>query len=261
VRDVLNSMPPWVLGPLFVAGFVGAALVLFWGIVRWAGNLRNKDFNATIGNFAGVVQALFGLTMGLVIVTLFQNYRSAQAGIRSEAIALAELARVSTAFPAPVDARLRGQIVKYINDVRVREWKLLRDGRTSDQAWGDIGAMYATLKDFEPKTSTQGSFYGQALSRLDDIVTERKNTLAAITEPFPAILQVLLLLAAFVVVAAPMFLVTVSVRFQAVKVAAVAAVIATALFTAVVLDAPFSRALPVSDQPYRTSEFDQLAGP
>jgi Protein of unknown function (DUF4239) len=254
-------MPPWVLGPLFVLAFVGAALLIFWGVLRWASALRNKDYNATIGNFAGVIQALFGLTMGLVIVTLFNNYRDAQAGIRSEAIALAELARVSNALPPGVNAKLRGQIVKYIDDVREREWKLLRDGRTSDQAWGDIGDMYATLQGFEPKTSTQSSFYGQALSRMDDIVTERKNTLAAITEPFPSILQALLLIAAFVVITAPMFLVTVSRRFQAVKVAAVAAVIGTALFAAAVLDTPFSRALPVSDQPYRTSEFNQLAGP
>ena len=42
--------------------------------------------------------------------------------------------------------------------------------------------MYATLKNFEPKTRTESAFYGQALSRLDDIVTERKNTLATITE-------------------------------------------------------------------------------
>jgi hypothetical protein len=58
-----------------------------------------------------------------------------------------------------------------------------------------------------------------------------------------------------------MFLVTVSNRFQAVKVGAVATVIALALFTAAVLDSPFSRALPVSQNPYRASEFDQLAGP
>ena len=254
-------MPPWVLGPLFVAAFVGAALLMFWGIVRFASRLRNKEYNATIGNFAGVIQALFGLTMGLVIVTLFQNYRDAQSGIRSEAIALAQLARASTAFPRSVDTELRGEIVKYINDVRTKEWKLLRDGRTSDEAWGDIGAMYDTLKNYEPQGPVQGSFYGQALSRMEDVVTERKNTLAAITEPFPTILQVLLLLAAFVVVAAPMFLVTVSTRFQAVKVAAVASVIALALFAAAVLDTPFSRALPISDQPYRTSEFDELAGP
>jgi hypothetical protein len=254
-------MPPWVLGPLVIAAFVGVALVVFWIVLRTAGSLRNKDFNATIGSFAGVVQALFGLTMGLVIVTLFQNYRTAQAGIRSEAIALAEFARVSTAFPPRVDNEIRTELVKYINDVRTKEWRLLRDGRTSDAAWGDIGSMYATLKNFDPKSRTESAFYGQALSRLDDIVTERKNTLATITETFPTILQVLLLVAAFVVVTAPMFLVTVSTRFQAVKVAAVATVVATALFAAVVLDNPFSRALPVSNSPYRTSEFDQLAGP
>jgi hypothetical protein len=261
LRDVLNAAPPWVIGPLFVVGFVAAVLLVFWAVLRWAGSLRSREYNATIGNFASVVQALFGLTLGLVIVTLFQNYRSAQAGIRSEAIALAQLARVSTAFPKSVDSELRAEIVKYIQDVRTKEWKLLRDGRTSDEAWGDIGAMYATLKDYDPETRTQGAFYGQALSRLDDIVTERKDTLAAIKEPFPTILQLVLLFGAFVVVTAPMFLVTVSVRFQAVKVAAVATVIATALFAAAVLDSPFSRALPVSDQPYRTSEFDQLAGP
>jgi len=261
MRSALNSLPPWVLGPLFVLGFVGFALLAFWGVVRWAGALRNREYNATLGNFSSVVQALFGLTMSLVIVTLFQGYRSAQAGIRSEAVALAELARVSTAFPAPVADRLRGQIGKYVHDVRTIEWPLLRDGRSSDIAWGDVGGMYATLKGFEPSTPSQSSFYGQALSRLDNVVTERKDTLASIQEPIPTILTVLLLIAAVVVVALPMFLVTVSKRFQAVKVAAVAAVVATAFFAAAVLDNPFSRALPISNSPYRTSEFDQLAGP
>jgi hypothetical protein len=254
-------MPPWLLGPMFVGAFVAAAQLLFAAVVRWGARVRDREFNSTIANFVSVVQALFGLTLALVIVTLFQDYRSAQSGIRAEAIALAELARVETAFPERVSAELRGQIVKYIHDVRTHEWKLLREGRSSDQAWGDIGAMYATLKEYNPETSSQRSFYGQALSRLNDVVTERRNTLAAITETIPTILLVVLLVGAFVIVVAPMFVVSVSVRFQAAKVAAVCAVVATALFAAVVLSAPFSRALPVSDTPYRTSEFDQLAGP
>jgi hypothetical protein len=261
MRPILNSMPPWLLGPLFVGAFVGVTLAVFWCVLRWAGNLRNREYNSTFSNFVSVVQALFGLTLALVIVTLFQNYRETQSGIRSEAIALAELARIGTAFPQQVDAELRSEIVKTIDDVRMHEWKLLREGRTSDRVWGDIGAMYATLKDYEPETASQRAFYGQALSRLDEVVTQRRDTLAAITEPIPTILQVLLLIAAFVIVTAPMFVVTVSKRFQAVKVAAMATVIATALFAATVLDAPFSRALPISNSPYRASEFEQLAGP
>jgi hypothetical protein len=261
VRSVLNSMPLWVLGPLLVGAFVVVAVLVFFTIARFASSVRSQEFNATIGNFAGVVQALFGLTLALVIVTLFQDFRSAQAGIRSEAIALAELARFSTAFPRDVDAELRGEIVKYIRDVRTDEWKLLRQGRTSNQAWADIGAMYATLEGYEPKSSSQGSFYSQALTRLHDVVTERKNTLAAISEPIPGILLAVLFLGAFVIVVAPMFLVTVSRHFQAVKVAAVSTVVGTALLAALVLSSPFSRALPISDQPYRTAEFDALAGP
>jgi hypothetical protein len=45
-----------------------------------------------------------------------------------------------------------------------------------------------------------------------------------------------------------------------VKVAAVSAVVATALFAAVVLDNPFSRALPISNAPYTTTEFDGSPG-
>jgi len=145
--------------------------------------------------------------------------------------------------------------------VRTREWTLLREGRSSDQAWADIGALYNTLRNYEPSTPTQRTFYGQALGRLADIVQERRNALAAVNEQIPVILQVLVLLAACVVVIGPMFLVTVSPRFQAVKVAAVAMVVATALFAATVLQYPFSRALPISKSPYRESELNRLAGP
>lgn len=254
-------MPIWVLGPLFIGAFVCLALLVFSAVLRWGSRFRDKDFNATIGNFAGIVQALFGLILALTIVTLFQNYRTTQSGIRAEATALAELARLSTAFPPQVNAELRGDIVKYIHDVQNLEWKLLREGRSSDVAWGDIGTMYQTLKGYAPETPTQSAFYSQALSRLNDVVTERRNALAATAESIPWILNALLILAAFVTVTAPMFLVTVSRRFQAAKVIAVSAVVATALFSATVLDYPFSRALPISNAPYRTGEFDQLAGP
>jgi hypothetical protein len=261
VRAILNSMPPWILGPLFVLAFVAATLCVFWCVLRWGSALRNREYNATLGNFVSVVQALFGLTLALVIVTLFQNYRSTQTGIRSEAITLAELARLGTAFPKPVDTALRNEIVTFIHDVRTVEWDLLREGRTSARVWGDIGAMYATLKEYEPEASSARAFYSQALSRLDNLVTQRRDTLAAITEPIPGILQVLLLLAAVVILVLPMFLVTVSTRFQAAKVAAMVTVIATALFAATVLDAPFSRALPISKTPYRIVDFERLAGP
>lgn len=261
VRDILNSMPPWALGPLFELAFVALTLGVFWCVVRWGSSLRDREFNATLGNFVSVVQALFGLTLALVIVTLFQNYRSTQEGIRAQAVTIAEIARLGTAFPPQVQTALRQDIVRAVHDVRTHEWQLLREGRTSDRVWGDIGSMYETLKDYDPEAGTQSSFYNQALSRLDNLVTERRDTLAAITEPIPGILQVLLLLAAIVILVVPMFLVTVSVRFQAVKVAAMATVVAMALFAATVLDSPFSRALPISDSPYRSSEIDQLAGP
>jgi hypothetical protein len=43
--------------------------------------------------------------------------------------------------------------------------------------------MYKTLQSYEAGTQSQRAFYGQALSRLDEVVSERKDTLAAVKEP------------------------------------------------------------------------------
>jgi hypothetical protein len=255
----MNALPLWAVALVVIGGTVVVAVAGFFCVLRFAGRVRDRVFNEVVISTFGVVQALFGLTMALVIFSLFQNYRATETGVRSEVTALAQFVRMTDAFPRPVKRHLDQQVTTYIVETVRHEWALLPKGESSPVAWGAIGSMYRTLQQYEPMTTSQQTFYGQAVGTLDKVVDYRRDVLSASAEAIPLVVQILLLVAAFVTLTATALMQGLSTRFQAVKLAVVAAVIGTALFSAVVLDSPFSNAKSISNTPFDYGALKELA--
>lgn len=244
-RWLVNSIPIWVLGPLLIGAFT---LVAVGGLLLFLrSNIRHPENNWVASGFATVAGGLFGVTLAFVIVSLYQDYKNTESAVHAQATDLGQLVRLSGALPRSVDESIRAQVVKYVQEVRTHEWHTLRDGKLSVRAWDEVGGLYRTLEDYNPSTETQKTFYSQAVTKLDDVVAQRRVLASAANEGVPVILQALVFLAACVTIFALYLFSPWSTRIQVVVVAVAAAVVSSALVTATVLDYPFSRALPVSN--------------
>jgi hypothetical protein len=249
-RWLLNTFPAWalaLLGVLCSGSLAVAGLLLFRK--RFPKLAGASGLNEAAGITIGVLAAIYGITLGFVIVTLYENFESAQSAVQDSASQLVQLYRDTSGLP--IAKAIRGEMTTYVANVRFREFPLMREGKSFDQV-GDlhITHMYEILQDYQPRTPAQVAFYGDAIGRLDDVVAARMHRLFASGQELPLPFDILLFVGAALLVGSLYLLNVDSRRVHLTLVLGVTLILSLSLTLAIELDNPFAGSVSVSSQPY-----------
>jgi hypothetical protein len=135
----------------------------------------------------------------------------------------------------------------------------MRHGKASATAWHDVDRIYVTLERAQ-STASSDPFYGQTLSRLNDLVVARRVRLDDANLALPVVFQVLLVLGAILALSTTFFFKPFGEPIQVAMIGAAAALIGTAMLVALVLDFPYSGAVSVSSSPFKEAALFLLSG-
>jgi uncharacterized membrane protein YeaQ/YmgE (transglycosylase-associated protein family) len=155
-QRVLNAVPTWPLVIGVVGGAVGLAMLGNWLVRRWLPRDRPWEHNDVAGALLAVVTGLYGLVLAFVIVSVWENYRSAQEAVFSEATALAQVVTDSRCFPDTARAPITARVGDYITDVI----DLRPDGAT---------LLLAVLARDNPKELARGQVHRLLAGRLHGV--------------------------------------------------------------------------------------------
>ena len=86
----------------------------------------------------GVLATGFAILAGFVVVLAFQSYDASRSGAEAEARIVAHQFETVQFLPAPLRARLSGELVCYARSVIHQEWPRMRSGRLgfAPNRWG-----------------------------------------------------------------------------------------------------------------------------
>jgi hypothetical protein len=220
--------------------------------------LAEGEHTDVAGVIIGLLAAVYGIVLAFVIVALYEDFQDAQSVVRSEATNLAQLYRDSQVLGGETSAAMQREIRAYLADVHDVEWPLLADGDSSAEAWLHLERMFDALSAYKPRTDAQGIFHGEAVSKLNDVVSDRRERLDHAGDELPTEFEVLLVGGAVLVIGFLYFLGTRSLQTHMLMVAAVAGLTAFILLLAVVLDHPFSGEVTISNQPFEADALLEL---
>lgn len=249
-RWLLNTFSTWELVVIILGVFMGFAAAGFVAVRRRFPHFAEGEHNDVTGILLGVVGAIYGIVLAFVIVAVYEDFKAAESNVRGEATDLSQVYRDTRnldAIAAPLAAKVRA----YDHHVVVEEWPLMAHGRLLDGAWADIEGMYALMRSYEPKTQAQSAFYGEALGKLNDLVSDRRERLSNAQEQLPTTFEILLFGGALLLIVFTWFIGMRNFRAQLFMVLAVAALVSFNLLIALALDHPFSGDVTVSSQPFR----------
>jgi hypothetical protein len=249
-RWLLNSFPTWALALLVIGPPVLFAAAGLYVVRRRWPHVASGEHNEAAGVLLGLVAAVYGIVLAFVIVVLYQDYEGAGSIVRDEATQIEQVSRDSHAFPAALRREIAARLDGYTRTVTGTEWDLMRDGSFSLQAWREIDGLYAALQRYRPQTETESTFYGEAVSTLNDIVAARRKRIDYAEETLPGALQVLIFGGALVLIGFTFCIGMGSGRVQVSMVVAVAALVGLNLLLVVLLDHPFSGEVRVSSHPF-----------
>ena len=250
-RALLNSMPTWLLAILVVGGSVAVAVAGLVIVRRRFPELHRHGINDIAGVVIGVLAAVFGIILGFVTVSLYESFTTATQTVQTEATELTQLYEDTRAFPPARAAAVEREVRSYIATVRFVEWDQLAQGdRDPGGGREHVSDLYRVLREYEPDTQSRVAFYGDAISRLNDLVDARRTRIDQATESLPGAFWTMLLVGSMLLISSLYLLGTSNARLHTILVVSVAVITSFNLLIVVALDHPYSGDISVSNEPF-----------
>jgi hypothetical protein len=194
----LYDIPATRLSLLFVAVFVG----FYWvGSIIVRPILRQfVKYTAGSNDIVGYVLSCFcvfyGLLLGLIAVTAYQNVAEAGANVTREASALSALYEDVSRYPEPYGQNLRWLLRDYTRYVIKYAWPLQRRGIIPQEGTIRARAFHERLVDFQPSTPGEEIIHAEALRQLNNFLEARQMRLLSVKASLPGSMWFVMILGA-----------------------------------------------------------------
>ena len=254
-RAVLNHFSTNTIVVLFVGGMVVLTLAGVLIARRFFPDLGESRFAEVVESLRGVYELIFALILAFVIAAVLDAMGDAEATVATEATQIAQLERENDAFDVDDKLRLNVALDNYVHALVEHEWETMRDGNESPVATAALEAVYVEYRNLEPRGVVQQETFNLALSKLDDIASERRERLNLAAADLPTMLRVLVgigIVLLLLLEYRPQLSAGASLAFMG----SLAAIVTSAYLLTLVLNYPFAGDVSVSNDPLKR---DRLA--
>ena len=231
----------WASGILVVADALAIAALLLIRRGAPAGSYF-ADGDRASGVF-GVLATGFAIFAGFVIFLAFTRYDESRSGAEAEALAVVQQFETAQSLPAPIRARVPGELVCYGRSVAYQEWPRMEEGGAGDliNPWGVV--LFRSLRLTEPKAATEQSAYDKWLEQTSEREEARRDRIHGAEGIIPASIWIVLFLTAGVVFAYMLFFADSAelARSQAMLIGSATTVLVAILLAIQALDNPYAQ--------------------
>ncbi|HEY8276740.1 MAG TPA: hypothetical protein VIG52_07075 [Methyloceanibacter sp.] len=186
----IYDVPALVVLVLFGTVFVGTCWLGIIFLCPRIKPLLHKDsgLNEILGDFLQYFGVIYGLLLGLLAVSTYQNHEDAERAVINEASALAALYRDISMYPEPYGSELKGFLKDYTRYVIDEAWPLQRIGVVPEGGVARIAAFHAKLIGFEPQTKAQEALHDASLRQFNTFYEYRRTRLYSVNTGIPPIM-------------------------------------------------------------------------
>ena len=198
--DFIYSIPQTQLAIYFslvavAAVFVGLLVVkpvlrMFFG--------TGPDFNQNLSFGASGFNLFYGLLLGLLTVSAYQNSEKVRQAIQTEALALGSLYADMDSYPEPLRSDVKEMLRDYVLYTVHRDWPAHREGEFLDGGANRADAMRQRLAGFEPQSDGQAIVHEGVMAGFREFTSARQQRLAGVITEIPNILWYAVLVGAIV---------------------------------------------------------------
>lgn len=182
---------------LIAVAAVAAGLLLVKPVMRMFFG-TGPDFNQNLAFGASGFNLFYGLLLGLLTVSAYQNSEKVRQAIQAEALAIGGLYADMETYPEPLRSDMREMIRDYVLYTIHRDWPAHRQGTFLDGSANRADAMRQRLASHEPKTAGQIIVHENVIQGFREFDAARERRLAGVITRIPDILWYAVLVGAAV---------------------------------------------------------------
>ncbi|MBY0586869.1 DUF4239 domain-containing protein [bacterium] len=186
----IYDIPTWKLVVLVTGVFVGAtwASTIFIRPILRAFIRSQSGVNDIVSYMLGSHGVYFGILIGLLALSAYDNLNSAQVQVTIESARLAAIYRDVSTYPEPFRDNLQSRLKEYTRYVIDEAWPLQRKGLIPRKGSQLVTQFHLELTKFEPKTPAQEILHAEALSAFNSFIEARRLRLYAVGNGIPMIM-------------------------------------------------------------------------
>jgi hypothetical protein len=229
-------------------------LVAVWGLLlvqRLVPPERREEHNDVAGFIYAVLGVAYAVLLAFVAIAVWQDYKTAQASVESEANELAGVYFLDSRLPEPERTRVQDLAQTYARVVVEQEWPMMERGQTSARADALLRQLRLELLQFDPHTKGEQVLYERGLTDLHDVLDARRSRLLEVREGIPSLLWVVLVVGGVITVSFTYLFGLKSNVAHALMVAALTLLICAILLTIGEFDYPFSGVVEIRPDAFR----------
>ncbi|GAA2458147.1 hypothetical protein [Streptomyces glaucus] len=246
-------MPEWLV--LTLAMLAACAVVVVITLVRHRTASDDEDPSETpdvIEYMTMWIGVVYAIVLGLAIAGVWEARSAAQEHVRAEAAALHEISERVRVYPPEVRDRVRDDVDAYVEHVVTTEWRTMAEhGRVTERGTELLDRVRADVTDYEPRTDFQAQAYQPLLDQVTAADQARGARAESTGATMPGVVWFGLVTGAVVTVGMVFALQIRRTARELVLAGLFSALIAFLLFLIWDFDAPYSRGIAASVEPFR----------
>jgi Protein of unknown function (DUF4239) len=212
---------------------------------------RRERQNDVAGFIYAVLGVAYAVLLAFVVIAVWEEYKTAQINVESEANELAGVYFLASRLPGPERTRVQDLARRYARVVVEEEWPMMERGETSPRADSLVRQLRLKLLEFDPRTEGEQVLYERGLTQLHDVADARRSRLLEVREGIPSLLWVVLVVGGVITVSFTYLFGLKSNRTHALMVAALTLVICGILFTIAEFNNSFSGPVEIQPEAFR----------
>jgi len=192
--------PDSIALPLFVVLFVAgscAIVIAMRPLIRRIATTP-AEWDRVLGYVVGTFGVFFGILLGLIAVSVYNDYTTAHSSALDETSRLGALYRGTTSLPSPLDTRLHEELQTYARTVIEEDWPAQRRGEVDVPSTRVVDEIEVRLAEFDPQDLREQAQLSQLLSTFDSFVESRRARIDAVTLQLPDLFWLVLWVGAFI---------------------------------------------------------------
>ena len=161
---------------IIVGGSIALSLLVLWLVRAAVSHERLTPHNEVSGFVYAVIGVVYAVILGFAVISVWEQYRDAEANAHTEASALGNLYRIGGGLPDPSRQELRQSVLGYAASVVNEEWPAMERGAPpSTHAAAQLDAIWEAIYGIEVSTQKEEGLYTAALEQMSALSHSRRQ--------------------------------------------------------------------------------------
>jgi hypothetical protein len=211
----------------------------------------HDDVNEAVGGTVQAIGVFYGITVGLIAVSVWTTNSNASDLVSREAAAIGGLYRYAGGYPPQLRDELRLKLRDYTVQVIERDWPAQIKGQIQDGGVTILNNIQSSLFVFEPTTQGQAAIYGETLRAFNTLAEYRRLRLVAVSSGLSGVMWAVIWGGAAISIGVAYFFKLDDAKLHALLIALMAGFLAIVIFMIIINDKPFYGYFNISTDPYK----------